>query len=143
MADGDEPAPHRGPDHRPPAVRLRGAARVRVAERGLCRPLSAELSGGQKQRVAIARALAAKPDLILCDEPTSALDPLVADGVLHLLMDIQKRFGISYVFITHDIDIVRAISTGAVMSPGPRRVLSPPRRLYRSAFEMAEMRPAG
>jgi len=94
----------------------------------------AELSGGQKQRVAVARALAAGPELILCDEPTSALDPLVADSFLKLLMRLQAETGVSYVFITHDIGIVRAIADSvAVMLRGRLRrfgpksdVLSPP-----------------
>ncbi|MCQ2002920.1 ABC transporter ATP-binding protein [Rhizobium sp. NRK18] len=94
----------------------------------------AELSGGQKQRVAIARALAAKPELILCDEPTSALDPLVAEGILKLLMKLQKETNVSYVFITHDIAIVRAIADsiavmlqGRLQRFGPKsKVLSPP-----------------
>jgi peptide/nickel transport system ATP-binding protein len=94
----------------------------------------AELSGGQKQRVAIARALAAKPELILCDEPTSALDPLVAEGILSLLMRLQAETQVSYMFITHDIAIVRAIADsvavmhrGRVVSFGPKsQVLSPP-----------------
>jgi peptide/nickel transport system ATP-binding protein len=94
----------------------------------------AELSGGQKQRVAIARALAARPELILCDEPTSALDPLVAEGILKLLMKLQKETNVSYVFITHDIAIVRAIADsiavmlqGRLQRFGPKsKVLSPP-----------------
>jgi peptide/nickel transport system ATP-binding protein len=94
----------------------------------------AELSGGQKQRVAIARALAAKPELILCDEPTSALDPLVAEGILKLLMKLQKETNVSYLFITHDIAIVRAIADsiavmlrGKLQRFGPKsKVLSPP-----------------
>jgi peptide/nickel transport system ATP-binding protein len=94
----------------------------------------AELSGGQKQRVAIARALAAKPELILCDEPTSALDPLVAEGILSLLMRLQAETQVSYMFITHDIAIVRAIADsvavmhrGRLVRFGPKsEVLSPP-----------------
>ncbi|WP_428429375.1 ABC transporter ATP-binding protein [Pararhizobium sp.] len=94
----------------------------------------AELSGGQKQRVAIARALAAKPELILCDEPTSALDPLVAEGILNLLLRLQEETAVSYVFITHDIAIVRAIADsvavmhrGKLVRFGPKsKVLTPP-----------------
>jgi peptide/nickel transport system ATP-binding protein len=94
----------------------------------------AELSGGQKQRVAIARALAAEPELILCDEPTSALDPLVADEVLKLLLKLQDATAVSYLFITHDIAIVRAIAdsvavmhSGRLVRFGPKaKVLAPP-----------------
>jgi len=94
----------------------------------------AELSGGQKQRVCIARALAAKPRMIICDEVTSALDPLVADGILKLLLDLQKIEGVAYLFITHDLATVRAIADsiavmyrGKVVRYGPKsQVLSPP-----------------
>jgi peptide/nickel transport system ATP-binding protein len=94
----------------------------------------AELSGGQKQRVCIARALAAKPRLIICDEVTSALDPLVADGILKLLLDLQAQEGVAYMFITHDLATVRAIADqiavmhrGKVVRYGPKsQVLQPP-----------------
>ncbi|NOD34595.1 MULTISPECIES: ABC transporter ATP-binding protein [unclassified Ruegeria] len=94
----------------------------------------AELSGGQKQRVCIARSLAAKPKMIICDEVTSALDPLVADGILKLLLDLQKIENVAYLFITHDLATVRAISDsiavmyqGRVVRYGPKsQVLSPP-----------------
>lgn len=97
-----------------------------------------ELSGGQKQRVAIARALAAKPDLILCDEPTSALDPLVAEGILDLLMRLQEETQVSYLFITHDLSVVKAIADdvgvmhkGKLIRFGARdQALSPPFDTY-------------
>lgn len=96
--------------------------------------LPAEMSGGQKQRVCIARALAAEPDLIICDEVTSALDQIVQKGILSLLLRLQKELGITYVFITHDIATVKAISDqivvmyqGGVVEQGMKsEILSPP-----------------
>ena len=80
----------------------------------------AELSGGQKQRVCIARALAAEPDIIVCDEITSALDRLIAKGIVELMLDLQKKLGMAYIFISHDLGLVRAISDDIMVMQGGR-----------------------
>ena len=100
--------------------------------------LPAELSGGQKQRICIARALAADPDFIICDEVTSALDQIVQEGILKLLLRLQEELGLTYLFITHDISTVRAISDqvvvmseGRVVEQGNKtKVFSPPHPAY-------------
>lgn len=100
--------------------------------------LPSELSGGQKQRICIARALAADPEVIICDEVTSALDQIVQEGILKLLLKLQKDIGISYLFITHDIATVKAISDeivvmyqGEVVEQGLKSdILSPPHPDY-------------
>ncbi|MEM8749678.1 MAG: ABC transporter ATP-binding protein [Pseudomonadota bacterium] len=96
--------------------------------------LPSELSGGQKQRVCIARALAADPEVIICDEVTSALDQIVQEGILKLLLRLQKELNITYLFITHDIAVVKAISDeivvmfqGQVVEQGLKsEILAPP-----------------
>ena len=122
---------------------LKGAERDRRVQdlldqiemgKGFADRYPAELSGGQKQRVCIARSLAAKPRMIICDEVTSALDPLVAEGILNLLLDLQKQENVAYLFITHDLATVKSIADsiavmykGQVVRYGPKSdVLAPP-----------------
>lgn len=110
---------------------------VELPER-LINRFPSELSGGEKQRVCIARALAAEPELIICDEITSALDQLVAEGILKLLQRLQRKLGVSYLFITHDLATVKAISDeivvmlrGKVVEHGTRdEILTPPHHEY-------------
>lgn len=97
-----------------------------------------ELSGGQKQRVCIARALAAEPKFIICDEVTSALDQLVAEGILKLLDRLQQELNLGYMFITHDLATVKAISDevivmlqGRIVEQGTRdQIYTPPHHEY-------------
>jgi microcin C transport system ATP-binding protein len=101
-----------------------------------------EFSGGQRQRIAIARAIVLEPKFIVLDEPTSALDMSVQAQIVDLLCDLQKRRGLAYLFISHDLKVVRALASeiivmrdGKVVESGPAlELLAKPRSAYTRAL---------
>ena len=143
LATVEEPMLARGGVDRRTARNAAAALMDRVGlPKGMSDRRPHEMSGGQRQRVAIARALAARPDIIVADEPTSALDVSVQAQVLDLLAELQRDLGLAFLFISHDLAVVRAIAhrvavmrAGRLVELGPAdAVLGRPRHAYTQAL---------
>ncbi len=102
------------------AGRIEGLMRMVELDPELAQRRTGQLSGGQKQRLALARALAGGPDLVICDEVTSSLEKVIQGEILRLLARLQEETGVSYLFITHDMDAVRAIADEVIVMSGGR-----------------------
>src|SRR5690606_12832170 len=105
-----EPLQAHGFDHRRIEQRVAELLEIVGLRRADAGRYPAEFSGGQKQRIGIARALALQPKILALDEPVSALDVSIQAGIINLLLDLQERFGLSYLFVLHDLSVVRHLA---------------------------------
>jgi microcin C transport system ATP-binding protein len=136
-------------------LKVAGDQRARVAEvldavglpRGAAERYPHQFSGGQRQRIAIARAMVLEPKFVMLDEPTSALDMSVQAQIVDLLRDLQKKHDLSYLFISHDLKVVRALASevivlkdGKVVEQGPaKKIFEKPETDYTKALIAAAL----